>query len=581
MGQPIPVRNLGKVGVVKDIEPWDLPPEGWSGGVNVRFDDGQAIRAPVFREAIRNLPATSGHLQDAAGLAAFRPPTGYDMVVLLDSWGRADLLINATATRRITETSGFTPNYVDGSQFTSCTLGGVLYICREDARPRMLLPTAPNLVTLPNMDSGWSASILRGFGDTLVAFNVTKSGIAYDNMVKWSDLTLAGGPPGSWDTSDPTTLAGENTPAGMRGGIQDANTLRDIMVIYTDRQIWAMEKTGEKTFVYKFRLIWSDEKYGAISKNCSIEIDGMHYVFGQGDIYRHDGIRPPESLISGLNRRYIFGNMMMSEQRRFFVSHNPQTSEVMFNYVSQDPDIHFPASSGCNRSFVYNYRNNTQSFMDVPCITAAAVANAEAPTPWSSMPTPLTWASAGGTWAELMDNFKPALLVVGKMAAPTLSAARLYALDPIQKNSRVNMPISSQANPPAYLEKRAIDLDFSGAPLGYFKRVNALYPQCRLYSGEAPVIRIGATEFPGQEPVWGGLTELDPSVVSMIPGRASGCYLAIRLDIPSRTDFSVSGFDLDVGPGGRRPTGSPRSSTQPSDENWDGDFWDGTNLWQD
>ena len=45
----VSVRELAKFGIVTDMDPYDLPKEAWSFGVNVRFRNGKVSRAPVFR----------------------------------------------------------------------------------------------------------------------------------------------------------------------------------------------------------------------------------------------------------------------------------------------------------------------------------------------------------------------------------------------------------------------------------------------------------------------------------------------------------------------------------------------------
>jgi len=36
----IPIENVGEMGIVKDINPWELPPNVWSEGNNVRTEHG-------------------------------------------------------------------------------------------------------------------------------------------------------------------------------------------------------------------------------------------------------------------------------------------------------------------------------------------------------------------------------------------------------------------------------------------------------------------------------------------------------------------------------------------------------------
>ena len=40
----LPVRNVGASGIIKDIPSVLLPVEGWSDGLNVRFDNGSVSK---------------------------------------------------------------------------------------------------------------------------------------------------------------------------------------------------------------------------------------------------------------------------------------------------------------------------------------------------------------------------------------------------------------------------------------------------------------------------------------------------------------------------------------------------------
>ena len=44
----VPVDNVGQVGIVKDQNPWQLPPNVWSDGNNVKTDEG-AIKKALFQ----------------------------------------------------------------------------------------------------------------------------------------------------------------------------------------------------------------------------------------------------------------------------------------------------------------------------------------------------------------------------------------------------------------------------------------------------------------------------------------------------------------------------------------------------
>jgi len=52
----IPVDNVGQVGIVKDINPWQLPPNVWSDGNNVRAEHGAILKSPGYAEVMATCP---------------------------------------------------------------------------------------------------------------------------------------------------------------------------------------------------------------------------------------------------------------------------------------------------------------------------------------------------------------------------------------------------------------------------------------------------------------------------------------------------------------------------------------------
>ena len=52
----IPVNNVGEMGIVKDINPWELPPNVWSEGNNVRSEHGAIQKSPGYLEVMASCP---------------------------------------------------------------------------------------------------------------------------------------------------------------------------------------------------------------------------------------------------------------------------------------------------------------------------------------------------------------------------------------------------------------------------------------------------------------------------------------------------------------------------------------------
>lgn len=543
----LPVRNIGKAGLMMDNEPWDEPWEAWSSGTNIRFDDGKAQRAPIFRTF--TTAASSTLLSGVGGVISYRPYSGFDVSYFIDQSGRIQ---QAPVTAATPDASG--PGYVPvvgTAQFTTAHLADCLYVNRESGVPRVLTPGATTFVPVPNWPTSYTAQVVRALSSFAVAFNITKGPTQYGNMVKWSDAVSAGAAASAWDPTVTTSLAGENLLSQMDGPILDANNLGAGMLIYSSRQCWAMEPTGDKTFLFNFRKLWEEPRWGVWTRNCALEVEGQHYVFGQGDMYVHDGVSRPQSIASGKIRKFVYSNMIAAQASKFFVCHDPFSTSVLFCFVSQDKDVVFKNPTFCNKAAVYNYLNGTWGLMELPNIGGATLANANYLVPWAGDTKP--WALSGGAWLDQADSAKTALLMAGDALGPQLPAPTIYALDPIFRYSRISLPFDPYANSPAYLEHGGISLDLAGMPLQHYKRVRRIDLQARVLAGGPITVSIGASPQSVAAPVYTTSQYVyDPAVTDFIPSSATGRYLALRIDAPANCEFDVTGFDLDVIPGGKR-----------------------------
>ena len=54
----LPIRNLGAVGVLTDPDPFNLPINAFTRAKNVRFDQGDVLRSPCFRDVASMQPST-------------------------------------------------------------------------------------------------------------------------------------------------------------------------------------------------------------------------------------------------------------------------------------------------------------------------------------------------------------------------------------------------------------------------------------------------------------------------------------------------------------------------------------------
>ena len=58
----VPVNDVGKIGIIEDIPPYNLPPNAWSGGNNVRFLDNGVKKCAGYEEVFATCPVAPYHI---------------------------------------------------------------------------------------------------------------------------------------------------------------------------------------------------------------------------------------------------------------------------------------------------------------------------------------------------------------------------------------------------------------------------------------------------------------------------------------------------------------------------------------
>ncbi|WP_422023370.1 hypothetical protein [Pyruvatibacter mobilis] len=526
----IPVRNLGAVGLVTDIPPYDLPPNAWSVADNVRFDDNSVFRAPIFRRVL-DLPKTPLHLFPKT------PETGYDSAAIYYEDGS----VVSYANGNLADALDVAVSPVTGrAPVTSAFLSQVEYLNKTNTVPLYRDPSMVDFDVLPNWDPTWRCRALRSFKDYLVALGITKNGIEHPTTVKWSDLALAGQVPGSWDATDPTKSAGETPLAKIKTSIVDGGELGDRFIIYARDQVWTMEESGN-TLIFDF-----DRQFGSeaaiMSENCWVEIDGKHFVFGLSDIYIHDGVTK-QSLVEGRVRKRIFSELNTKLGDNCFVAHNQNLNEVMFCYPSSKDNERFQATIGCNRALVYNYVADTLYFYDLPDVTAFTMINLDTVLSWAAAGS-MKWSDIGGTWADQNDGFRthPIFVAVGT----DLSSSRILVLDRSERGE-VALPFDVEAATQPRLERSGIDLDEVGFSLQGRRSVQSIFPQMSLEFRREDSelgIEFGFHDYPAASPDYSERRVFVAATDYKVDLRTHGRYLSTRLNVDERSDFILSGYDL-------------------------------------
>jgi len=537
----LPVRDLGSAGVITDRASYNIPINGFSTGINVRFDEGKVRRAPVFREVKGSLGFTP------RACIGFTPATGYDRVIMVSD----DYAIQEYASGTVTDRSGSITGSSDPRPFTSAQLADVIYVNREDRVPVFRLPAGTNFADLTNWDANWRAGALRSYGDFLLGLKMTESSTNYPNRVRWSNLVTAGAIPDSWDATDTTKSAGFNDLVELKTPLVDGVPLGSNFILYSSDQVWLMEFVGG-TFIFNFRKLFTDS--GMINQNCAVEVEGKHYVFGPSDVYVHDGTTK-QSICDERVKDFIYQGLNVQKSDVCFVQHNPNLNEIYFCYLSGDQHVAFPNATRCNRAAAFNYRNNTWAFYDLPNVSDGSLANINSVNTFTTA-TDLTYELVGGSYYDQEDNFDKHVLMVGEdQSADGLTSDKLFAID-LSDEGKLTFQIDTEATKPPFLERTGLDLDEAGSNASNYVVVTRLYPQMDTTNSSDTTVNFefGASDIPRETPAYASTIVFDMATDHKIDSRAAGRYLSykVTLDSDDYKDFEWSGVDLDITQTGAR-----------------------------
>jgi hypothetical protein len=561
----LPVRNLGGVGVVTDVNPYDLPSNAFSDARNVIFDNGKVSRSPVFKKLFPT--PTSGKLfsdyttetfatvtetfENAGGdavtdirfVSSYEDPTDGTVALVVDKKGEVRAYPNGDL-EFVTPISGTL--VTNEEPWSHSQVAGISVLSRAG-----MVPYGRKIdsdTEYEYLSGDWSAndtcSVVRGYKDFLIALNVNKNAIEYPTMVKWSGPIQIGTEVANiqWDPTDPTSSAGENILGDARTPILDGLTLGSQFVIYSADEVYLMEYTGS-SLVFNFRRLFATG--GILNKNCVVEVNGKHYVFGSDDIYMHDGISR-KSIADGRVRAKIYNNLVRDDRSRYFVIHDSLNSFIYFCYKTPESNLGFVDTEFCNKAAVYNYANDTWSFMDLPNIVGGAeityglndqtypgvtLSYQDYNTPYSSFAS---------------DTTRLAAMVSITDAGNGISESRTFGLD-LPSVGKVSISPETEVTKEAFVERIGIDLDETNLPLRAYKTILSITPQANFLSSEGSMtLKIGSTDNANNAITWRTEYSFRPDQTERIDTRASGKYLAYRLSMNDIEDFTFSGFDAEV-----------------------------------
>ena len=506
----ITIGDTGKIGVIKDLSRHETPPNAWSDALNMRFIDGTAQQAAGYRELYPGTAVVPYHILPLS--------VGNIRMWIYASDKKIYTVINGPTHTNITrQTAAVDVDYnAQRNSWTSCLLGGIPILNDGVDPPQQWLLTGKATV-LSAWPASTTASVVRAYKNSLVALNVTKSGVNYPYMVKWSHPADPGSVPPTWDPSDATKDAGESDLSEGFDKIIDGLALRDSFMIYKEASIWRMDYTGG-VFVYRFQKVMGAS--GALSRNCIAELDGRHFVLTTNDCILHDG-QSATSILDKQTRRFLFEQIDQDNSSRCFVFVDKLYNEVFVCYPSL-------GSSFCNKALVWNTVDKTVSFRDIPNLNHAASGPVDdsSNSIWSADSAP--WDSDTTLWDATGSSLSLSLTVMAS------NVQKLYLLDSGTSFDGVQ--------PSAYLERAGLSL---GAP-GQMKLIGKIRPRIFGKAGETVNVSLGYSDDAYAAPVYNAPVAFTLGEDVDVNDFVSGRYIAVKFANGTSTSWRLDSYDIEL-----------------------------------
>lgn len=529
----IPFVNVGEVGIIKDVDPHNLPSNVWSDGRNMRFVNGRAEKAlgyqPVFTPQV-----------NAQFALPVESPAGYFWLYA----GENEAYAYKDGTNNIATRASGLYNGLSGNVWTGGVLNGIAILNNfNDVPQAWTSPGAGNrLVNLPNWNLTWRARSIRPFLNYLVALGVKKG--ANDNpwLVAWSDVTDPGTVPSTWDGSDPQNDAGDMILADTNGYLVDQATLGSANIIYKTDSAYAMRHVGGIDIMGFTKILKSD---GLLMPNGVVDFSwrgDRHVVFGPNEIYTHDG-RVSEPILQGKMRDWLYRVVDQDTIGNSFLVHNKKLREIW---------VCFPEAGEAlpNLAVVWNYRDNTSMIKELPptgFIATGKVLSVQ------GGDVADTWENADGTWESDTDAW-------GFSAQTEKYESLLMFTHGSGKKAYLQdtSMLYDTAVYESYVERvgmAALGKDpISGKPIydtDQKKIVLEVWPRIKAEKGAEILISLGTQDNEDDPIKWHGPFKYIAGTTDKVNPYVNGKILSIRFAAKAGVYWQLSGYDLEVVPGGR------------------------------
>lgn len=516
----LPINDVGRIGLVKDIPAHIAPFNAWSDLKNVRLVDRAVMKGSGYTQEraasvdpyfILNVQAPTKSYHVYAGLAK--------VYAFLES-------SEGEITSAAGNYTGSAIDYWSGGMFN-----GIPFLNNGVEYPQVWDPISlsQKLVNLPNWPVNTTAKVVRAYKNYLVALSITKSGGTDPRMVKWSHAAVPGYVPSSWDETDATVDAGEVSLAEGSDTLVDCMPLGGTNIIYGSNSTWAMSYIGHP-FIFSFRKLFGSS--GIIALDAVEYFKNLHFAVTLNDIIVHNGTTI-QSVVGDITRRWFFSNLN---------SGYVHTIRTVKHLANREIWVLFPyqASTIPNMALIWNWEEGTWSVQDLPNVQGITSVPYEVTEDGSWAAYVGAWSAATGLWGS--GPMTPKFL--GTIMLGNLASKSLDYID--NSGQEGGLAFTS------YVERKGLDVDRTIDGQLYHnprteKLLTAIWPQIESVDGTVFKIYAGSHSTPGGVVTWSVPKDWTVGQSPKVDITAQGRYLATKIvHEGSEVDWKLTGYLLDV-----------------------------------
>ena len=607
----IPVENLGQLGIIQDIPPYNLPPNAWSDGNNVRFLDNSVKKVAGYAAVLATVPFAPYFIQSylSAGGTYYWIAYGAADIAIWNGSTWTDVTRQKTMTLNgAVAASAATITVNTGAALTALDTSGTLDVgndTTEDASTNQYesltysaRDTSTGVITLTGTTSYEhpSAAVVTPSGGTDTADD---DYAANEKKRKWTATNLNGivvatngfDTPQMWPLSGGSPALG--TPFKELNNWPSGNKCKVIRSFRTFLVGLNWERTNEEPRLVK----WSTEaSYGQAPVTWSESdntLDAGEYQLADtaGDIV--DGLPLGDSFLiyktdaiyvmNYVGTPYIFSFKLLSptigclsknsiaeyEGGHFFIGNSDfyicngqqvtpllpeRLRRAVFDELNATDDQYlkcFVAADYVRNEMLACYPSGSSTVCDKAVIwnwKTNTFSLRDLPAT-SHINSGIVEITTGLTWATISGSWNVGSGAWGSTNYDNVAEHLVFADVTNTKIYRDDEGNTEDGtNMTSYIQRSGYDMNDPSS----VKFVSAVYPQVSVSGDNSVDVYVGHQMSTEQGITWEGPTSFNPNTQTKVSCRVTGKYFGVKIESSGDFDWKLHGLAFEVQPRGKR-----------------------------